>query len=126
MATDIPYNETLTCALSVKDLGVALDWYTTNLGFTEMYRVDEVGWAEMETSVPGVTIGVSATEEGGGAGGATLTFGVTDCDAARAKLEANGVTFDGETRIIPGLVKLATFFDADGNALMFAESLSAS
>ena len=50
--------------------------------------------------------------------------GVKDIAAARSVLEARGVEFDGETAEIPGLVKLASFRDPDGNALMLAESLS--
>ena len=31
--------------------------------------------------------------------------------------------FDGETREIEGMVKLATFYDPDGNALMLSQRL---
>ena len=34
------------------------------------------------------------------------------------------VKFDGPTQEIPGLVKLATFYDPDGNNYMLNESLS--
>ena len=50
-------------------------------------------------------------------------FGVADIDAARVELEAKGVVFDGDTRELPGMVKLATFFDPDGNRYMLAQSL---
>ena len=53
-----------------------------------------------------------------------MTFGVTDADGARAELEASGVKLDGETQVIPAVVKLVSFFDGDGNPLMLAESLS--
>ncbi len=56
-------------------------------------------------------------------GGATLVFGVADVDSARAQLEAKDVRFDGETQTIPDMVKLATFFDPDGNTFMLAEDL---
>jgi predicted enzyme related to lactoylglutathione lyase len=58
-----------------------------------------------------------------GRGGATLTFGVTNIDDARKQVEGKAVKFDGETRVIPGMVKLATFFDPDGNTLMFYQDL---
>ena len=45
-------------------------------------------------------------------------------EKARADLEANGVVSDGETQVIPGMVKLAMFHDPDGNAYMLAEDLS--
>ena len=59
-----------------------------------------------------------------GAGGTTPVFGVNDIVSSRSELEDKGVTFDGETVEIPGMVKLATFFDPDGNAYMLAESLN--
>lgn len=55
--------------------------------------------------------------------GPVLTWSVLDVAAARRSLEERDVRFDGPTREIPGLVKLATFYDPDGNTLMFAESL---
>ncbi|OAI42642.1 hypothetical protein AYO38_11305, partial [bacterium SCGC AG-212-C10] len=92
--------------------------------FEVNYRVDEMGWAELATNVPGLTIGVSKVEEGaGGPGGGTLTLEVKDIAAARAHAEALGVRFDGETMEIPGMVKLATFFDPDGNSFMFSQTL---
>lgn len=36
-------------------------------------------------------------------------------------LDAEGIRQDGEIHHIPGLVKLLTFFDPDGNAHMFFE-----
>ena len=50
-------------------------------------------------------------------------LGVTDIDAARTELEAKGVRFEGDIVELPGLVKLATFYDPDGNRYMFAQSL---
>ena len=44
----------------------------------------------------------------------TIVFSVVDIDAARASLEGQGVTSDGPTEEIPGMVKLATFLDPDG------------
>ncbi len=47
---------------------------------------------------------------------------MTDIDVARKHLESHGVRFDGDTREIEGMVKLATFYDPDGNSFMLAES----
>jgi predicted enzyme related to lactoylglutathione lyase len=44
---------------------------------------------------------------------------VVDIDEAKAALDAAGVRQDGEIQEIPGLVRLLTFYDPDGNALMF-------
>ena len=57
----------------------------------------------------------------GGSGGATPVFGVNnDIEAARAALEGKGVRFEGDIIEMPGLVKLTTFKDPDGNSYMFA------
>ena len=42
---------------------------------------------------------------------------------ARAKLEAKKVRFDGPTQVIEGMVKLATFYDADRNKLMLYQDI---
>jgi CreA protein len=68
-----------------------------------------------------VTIGLSQSEELK-QGGTVPTFGVKDIAAARAHLESLGTVFDGDTYEIDGMVKLATFYDPDGNAWMLAES----
>jgi len=117
------YKPNLTCALNVRDLGRAIAFYRDILGFKLLYQVDEMGWCELETEVPGVNIGLSQVEEAGGKGGATLTFGVVDIERARGQLEAKGIRFDGPTNVIEGMVKLATFYDPDGNALMFYQDL---
>ena len=75
----------------------------------------------MRTPWGGVTIGLSQTEELTH-GGTVPTFGVKDIEAARAHLESLGTRFDGDTYDVGGMVKLATFYDPDGNAWMLAES----
>jgi catechol 2,3-dioxygenase-like lactoylglutathione lyase family enzyme len=67
--------------------------------------------------------GIGQSEEVEEGGGATLTFTVMDIDAARAYLEGEGVRFDGETHQVEDMVKLCTFYDPDGNALMLAQQL---
>jgi len=82
-----------------------------------------MGWCELATNIDRVNIGLSQVEDAGGKGGATLTFGVNDIDTARKELEGKNVRFDGPTRTIEGMVKLATFFDPDNNALMLYQEL---
>ena len=117
------YDGTITLSSSVKDLDAALAWFQDVLGFEEIFKVAEFGWAEVATPAEGVSVGLDQRDEVGGEGGSTPVFGVVDIDAARAELEAKGVRFDGETVEVPGMVKLATFFDPDGNRYMFAQSL---
>lgn len=124
MPSPLGYSGGLTAGLNVRDLDKALAWYVDVLGFTLNYKLEDMGWAELQTEVDGVTVGLSQVEEVPVGGGATLTFGVHDIDAARKRLLQNNVRFDGETQVIPGMVKFATFFDPDGNVLMLFEDLS--
>ena len=118
------YKGDITLASSVRNLDESIAWFNEILGFELAFRADEAGWAEITTPSGDVTIGLGTNEEVDGTGGTTPVFGVTDIAAARAELEAKGVAFDGDTVEIPGMVKLATFYDPDGNSYMFAESLS--
>ncbi len=119
----LPYTKELTLAMSVTNLDASIQWYTEVLGFELLYKLDELGWAEVKTPVPGVNVGLSQVEDHK-VGGPTPTFGVEDIAAARKTLEGKGVSFDGETRTIEGMVALATFFDPDRNSLMLFEGLN--
>lgn len=126
MTSSLSYDGTLTAALSVHDLDKAIAWYSDVLGFSLLYKVEDMGWAELATEMKGINIGLSQVEKVQTQGGATLTFGVRDVHAVRAMLEAKQVRFDGETQVVPGMVAVATFFDPDGNVLMCAQDLSRS
>lgn len=115
----IDYDGGLTCSMGVTDLDRSLAFYRDILGFSLLYRRDDIAWCELETGVEKVNVGLGAREEAGGAGGATLTFGVKDIEAAKAELDRHQVRQDGPIREIPGLVRLLTFYDPDDNALMF-------
>jgi catechol 2,3-dioxygenase-like lactoylglutathione lyase family enzyme len=118
----IQFDGSITLAASVTDIDRSIQWFKDTLGFEEIFRAPEAGWAEITTPAEGISIGLGQTEEVDGKGGTTPVFGVADINAARAELEARDVKFDGDTIEIPGLVKLATFYDPDGNTYMLAES----
>ena len=120
----LPYDGGLTCAMECADLARSVRWYQEALGFELLYRVDELAWAELRSPVARVNVGLGEVEEPKTHGGATLTWGTTDLAAARAELEARDVRFDGGTHEIPGMVRLATFFDPDGNRHMLYEDLA--
>jgi predicted enzyme related to lactoylglutathione lyase len=125
MASPLGYDGGLTAAMGVADLDRAIDWYRSVLGFTLLYKMDEMGWCELSTETKGVNVGLSQVEKVEPRGGATLTFGVRDIDRARRQLESQKVRFDGDTQTIEGMVRLATFFDPDGNKLMLFQDLQA-
>lgn len=117
------YVPELTASVGVTDINASIAWYQKVLGFQLLYRADEIGWCEMSTGVPGVSVGLSQNEKVVQGGGATNVWGVQDIDAAKAHLDAHGVKQDGEIQHVPDMVKLVTFYDPDGNAMMLAQSL---
>lgn len=123
-APSIPYDGGLTCAISVSSLDRAIPWYCDVLGMKLSYRMDEIAWCELSTPVSRVNVGLSEVEQVSIGGGAVLTFGVTDLDAAKAALDAAEVRQDGPVQEIPDMVRLLTFYDPDGNTLMFYQDLT--
>jgi len=121
----IKANSDITIALSVTDRAATASWFKEHLGFDTIFAVDEAGWTELATNTPGVTIGLGDAEEVK-VGNTMPVFGVDDCDNSRRALEKSGVKFDGDTIEVEGMVKVAGFFDPDGNGLMIAEDLSKS
>ena len=112
-----------TAALEVSDYDRSLAWYRDVLGWDVVFELTDWKWAQLQSPVEGLLVGIGQSEQVREGGGATLTFTVKDIAAARGSLEAQGVRFDGETREIEGMVKLATFYDPDGNALMLSQRL---
>ena len=123
MTSNLGYDGGLTLAIQVSNRKKSQAWYQDVLGFKLLYEVEEIGWCELASSVQRVNVGLSQVEKVSPKGGAVPTFGVKDIASARKTLEEKRVRFDGETREYPGMVKLATFFDPDGNALMLYQDL---
>jgi predicted enzyme related to lactoylglutathione lyase len=115
--------EEVTASMGVSDLDRSIAWYGEILGCELLYRADEIGWCEMKTHMAGVNIGLSQVEQVPQGGNATNVWSVVDIDAAKAQLDAHGVRQDGDIQIVPDLVKLLTFFDPDGNAMMLAQPM---
>ena len=122
-SSPLSYDGGLTCSIQVADLDQSIKWYSDVLGFKLLYKVDEIAWAELATEIKGVNVGLGQVESPAKLSGTKLTFGVKNIDAARKLMEQKKVRFDGPTQEIPGMVKLATFFDPTGNALMFYQDL---
>lgn len=118
------YLPELTASFGVTNLDRSIAWYEKVLGFKLLHRVDEIGWCELSTSVPGVLVGLSQNEHVATGGNATNVWSVEDITQAKAHLDRHGVKQDGEIQEVPEIVKLLTFYDPDGNVMMFAQSLS--
>ncbi len=121
-AANMGYDGTVVVSIDVSDLHKSIAWYQEVLGLELSYVMEEIAWCEMKTSTPKLTLGLSQREEVK-IGDTTPTFGVTDIGRARAHLEAHKVRFEGPIQIVSDMVKLATFYDPDGNPFMLAESL---
>ena len=120
--TPFAYSKQMTISVNVSDLDRSIEWYREALGLELIYKLDQYGWCELQTATKHLSIGLGQTEELK-QGGTTPTFGVADIEAARKHLESLDVKFDGETYEIEGMVKLATFYDPDGNSFMLAETM---
>ena len=116
-------DSTITFAISVRDRHASAQWYNKMLGFELIYHADEAGWSELATNTTGVTLGLGEQTEPS-PGNSVPVFGTPDIAKSRSALEDEGVKFDGETMVIEGMVKTASFYDPDGNALMLAEDLT--
>ena len=81
-AAPIEYADHLTISIGVRNLDDAIAWYRDMLGFEVIYKLEEMGWCELKTSMNGVSIGVGQSEEPK-TEGTTPVFGVRDIEAAR-------------------------------------------
>jgi len=108
----------------VTDWDRAKKFYGETLGLREVYSTDEGGWAEYDTNTP-VRLAIHRTQPGQSVtkGGATAIFTVANADEAKADLEKRGVNFDGKIREIPGIMRLGTFLDPDGNKIQIYQDL---
>ena len=118
-APKVGFKPELLIQLDVASLDRSIEFYTKKLGFRLTERRDDLKFAHLVTSVPGVQIGLGEVPSPQPKG-IVLNFEVTNTDAGRRALEAAGVVFQGETLLIPGKVKLAGFTDPDGHRLRLA------
>jgi len=104
-------------ALPTHDLEAAVEFYGTTLGLPCSVHMPERHFAEFETG--NLTLSIMDAEAMGLEHHAqhNLALHVDDMEAARAGLEARGVTFQGDT-FDTGVCHMAFFSDPDGNALM--------
>jgi CreA protein len=123
LMTSIKYSGDLVLSFTATDLQRTRGWYEKHLGFTHLFTAEPMGWMELSSHIHGVNLGFAANTAPN-PGNSVPVFGVDDLDTTRQKLEADGVSFDGETIVIPDMVKLATFYDPDNNALMLSQNLN--
>ncbi|HLH15487.1 MAG TPA: VOC family protein [Solirubrobacteraceae bacterium] len=104
--------------MPTRDLQAAGAFYGETLGLRRSVYKPDRGYAEFETG--NVTLSVYNPSQMGlehHANPNPLALHVQDVEAARAQLEARGVSFNGET-LDTGVCHMAFFADPDGNAMM--------
>ncbi len=104
--------------IPVKDFEAAAEFYGSVLGLPQTARYGKHPGCEFETG--NLTLQVMQSEAFGlgfERSPNPIALRVDDVEAARAELEAQGVSFSGET-IDSGVCHMAIFHDPDGNALM--------
>jgi predicted enzyme related to lactoylglutathione lyase len=115
----VKHQGTMLVQLTVANLDRAVEFYTETLGLKLESRDDSIQWARIDPGIKNVTIGLGVgTSQGSGT--VSINLGVSDLDSARAALEGAGVEFLGPTIEIPGVVRLADFYDPDGNKIRLA------
>jgi predicted enzyme related to lactoylglutathione lyase len=104
--------------LPTHDLAAAVEFYGRTLGLRRSVHMPERNFAEFETG--NLTLNVLDAERMGlehHRSENPVALRVEDVAASRARLEAAGVSFEGET-FDTGVCHMAFFQDPDGNALM--------
>jgi predicted enzyme related to lactoylglutathione lyase len=105
-------------AVPTKDLRRAVEFYGATLGLPRSVYIEERHYAEFETG--NLTLSVIEAEQMGiecEPVRSGIALHVADVEAARASLEAQGVSFDGDT-FDTGVCHMALFEDPDGNRLI--------
>ena len=101
--------------LYVSDFDRALAFYSGTLGLRTAYPAEH-GWAEFVTGDSAVCIHSGREHQGPTKGISSVSFSVADFDAAKARLEAQGVVMSAPFDPCGGL-RVSSFSDPDGNEL---------
>jgi len=107
----------------VDDLERAKKFYGEVLGLKKTIEIP--GWCEFSHAEGAASIGLNQMREGDDERGATVVLRVDDLARAQAELTKKSVKFEGSVEEIPGVVRIATFRDPDGNRLQLMQVLAA-
>jgi predicted enzyme related to lactoylglutathione lyase len=107
----------------VNDMTAAKKFYGEVLGLNKTFEIE--GWCEFSHANGSASIGLNQLREGDNERGATVVLRVDDLARVQKELTAKGVTFEGEVNEVPGVVRIATFRDPDGNRLQLCQVLMA-
>jgi predicted enzyme related to lactoylglutathione lyase len=109
----------------VKDLKMAIKFYTEIVGLKLMTHDETFGWAELECLEGGARLGIAQMHESELKAGtnAYMTFVVDDIEQARKEIASKGAKLVGDLQEVPGHVKLQMIVDGDGNHFQLVQKL---
>lgn len=110
----------------VKDIKVAVDYYTKVVGLKLAELNIEYGWAELEGHEGGPRIGLALENphENVKAGqNAVITFTVDNLEDAVEELVEKGADCEGDEVEVPDHIIMQTMLDPDGNRFQLCELL---
>jgi catechol 2,3-dioxygenase-like lactoylglutathione lyase family enzyme len=105
----------------VRNLGLAREFYTDVLGFTETFVADEGAWVALDRDRTEIALaeGEPQIEDEGG----VATIDVDDIKAERERLDQANVRV-GTVFELQGAMRLLDVYDPDGNRIQLAEEVS--
>lgn len=110
----------------VKDIEASIEYYTKTVGLKLLEFNAKYGWAELQGQNGGPILGLAQEngQDGEKAGqNAITTFLTCDIESAKERLKSLGATFEGETLVVPGHVKMQTVIDPSGNRFQICEQI---
>ena len=106
-------------SLPVSNLERSRRWYADRLSLQLERRLADPPWCELKTQVPNLLLGLAEVDPMR-AGDAVLSLAVRDLQVARRQLQEEGADLS-EVASVPGVARMITLLDPDGNALMLRE-----
>jgi catechol 2,3-dioxygenase-like lactoylglutathione lyase family enzyme len=113
------YNQHATISLPVADLKKSERWYCDVLGLTTTTRLNDPPWCELQTPVPGLSVGLAEVDKVR-VGDSMLTLTVVDVDVARDQLLDKGADVS-EIVNIGDITRVVSVMDPDGHTVMLRE-----
>jgi predicted enzyme related to lactoylglutathione lyase len=120
--------ELIVAWYGVSDMERAKKFYGETLGLRKTFEMR--GWTEFSHAEGAPSIGLNSAPKdapaasAGRNSGATVVLRVADIEQKQRELASRGVQFEGKLEEVPGVVKIATFRDADGNRLQLCQVLA--
>jgi predicted enzyme related to lactoylglutathione lyase len=110
--------------IGVKDTNKSKDFFVNTLGLNIFEEQAEFGWLELQAADKNQILGIGRADQNScmPAGvNAVVTFVTDNYDQTKQELTKKGVTFFGEVANVPGVPRMVSFKDPDGNTFQLVE-----